>query len=104
MKAEVRTVLPGRICARAGETDHDGPTRRSLLPTTPTGWYLHYHYIATGPKPYGETRLNESATDKSAYAQVVARVLPELRAPSSRLGLENITLVDPETLDVFFSI
>ena len=29
------------------------PPEDSLLPTTPTGWYLHYHYIATGPKPYG---------------------------------------------------
>ncbi len=45
------------------------PPEDSLLPTTPTGWYLHYHYIATGPKPYGQRRANRSATDKSAYGR-----------------------------------
>ena len=49
-------------------------------------------------------RLNQSATDKSAYAKAVARYLPELDAEVERLGLENITLVDPETMEVFFSI
>ncbi len=55
-------------------------------------------------KPYGARRLNQSATDKSAYGQVVARLLPELDVEVERLGLENITLVDPETMDVFFSL
>jgi hypothetical protein len=80
------------------------PPEGSLLPTTSTGLYLHYHYIATGPKPYGTRSLNRSATDKSAYGQAVARYLPELSAVVDRLGLENITLVDPETMEVFFSI
>ena len=80
------------------------PPEDSLLPTTPTGWYLHYHYIATGPKPYGTRRINRSATDKSAYGQAVARVLPELQGAINRLEQGNLTLVDPETLDVFFSL
>lgn len=76
----------------------------SLLPTTPTGWYLHYHYIATGPKPYGVNRLSTSSTDKSAYAQTIARELPELRGSLHRLERENLSFVDPETLDVFFTV
>jgi hypothetical protein len=76
----------------------------SLLPTTPTGWYLHYHYIAQGEKPYGARRTNRSATDKSAYGQVMARVAPTFQADVDRLGQENLLLVDPETLDVFFSL
>jgi class 3 adenylate cyclase len=80
------------------------PPEGGLLPTTPTGWYLHYHYIATGPKPYGTTRINRSATDRSAYGQVVARVLPELEGAINRLEQGNLTLVDPETLEVFFSL
>jgi class 3 adenylate cyclase len=34
----------------------------------------------------------------------VARFLPELTVVVERLGLENITLVDPETMEVFFSL
>jgi len=80
------------------------PPEDGLLPTTPTGWYLHYHYVATGPKPYGPRRINRSATDGSAYGQAVARVLPELQGAVNRLEQGNLTLVDPETLDVFFSL
>jgi len=76
----------------------------SLLPKTSMGMYLHYHYIATGPKPYGPRRVNRSATDKSAYGQAVARWLPILQAQVDRLGQENLLLVDPETLFVFFSL
>ena len=49
-------------------------------------------------------RLNQSAVDHSAYAKAVAKYLPELEAEVGRLGLENITLVDPETMEVFFTI
>jgi len=80
------------------------PPDGSLLPTTSAGWYLHYHYVATGPKPYGPRRAGRSATDRSAYGQAVARVLPGLQGAVDRLGLEDIILVDPETLDVFFSL
>ncbi len=76
----------------------------SLLPKTSMGMYLHYHYIATGPKPYGPKRMNRSATDKSAYGQAVARWLPILETQVNRLGQENLLLVDPETFLVFFSL
>ena len=80
------------------------PPENSLLPTTPTGWYLHYHYIATGPKPYGERRANRSATDKSAYGEAAARTATHLHGVVNLLDQGNLTLVDPETLDVFFSL
>ena len=79
------------------------PPDGSLLPTTPAGWYLHYHYVATGPKPYGARRAGRSATDRSAYGQAVARCC-RTTGRVDRLGLEDIILVDPETLDVFFSL
>ena len=80
------------------------PPQDSLLPTTPAEWYLEYHYIATGPKPYGERPINLSTTDKSPYGQTVARVVPGLEGAMKRLEQGNVTLVDPETLDVFFSL
>jgi class 3 adenylate cyclase len=104
MQAEVRRFYREEFVPAL--TKHSGvePPEDSLLPTTPIGWYLHYHYVATGPKPYGQRRANRSATDKSAYGQVVARVLPELQGAVNRLEQGNLTLVDPETLEVFFSL
>ena len=104
MQAEVRRFYREEF--RPALTKHSAiePPEDSLLPTTPAGWYLHYHYVATGPKPYGPRRINRSATDGSAYGQAVARVSPELQGAVNRLEQGNITLVDPETLDVFFSL
>ena len=79
------------------------PAAGSFLPTTPAGWYLHYHYIATGARPYGPRRLLASTTDTSAYAAALGRHQRLLGPTIERLGFENITLVDPLTLDVFFS-
>jgi len=80
------------------------PPADSLLPTTPTGWYLHYHYVATGPKPYGERRINRSATDKSPYGTIAAQLSTALQGVVDLLDQGNLTLVDPETGDVFFSL
>jgi len=104
MKAEVERFYRDEFVPGLVKRTSMSPPEGSLLPTTSTGMYLHYHYIATGPKPYGAKRLNQSVTDKSAYAKAVARFLPELNVVVVRLGLENITLVDPETMEVFFSL
>ena len=104
MQAEVRRFYRDEFEPALAKRAAIAPLAGSLLPTTPTGWYLHYHYIATGPKPYGAKRPGVSATDASVYGKVIARVLPYLQAETARLGMENFTLVDPETLDVFFSL
>jgi class 3 adenylate cyclase len=76
----------------------------SLLPSSTAGLYVDYYYMAKAPKPYGQRRMNQSDTDQSPYGKAVAKYLPELNDAVERLGLENITLVDPETLEVFFTI
>ena len=73
MQTEVRRFYREEFVPALTKRAAIDPPEDSLLPTTPTGWYLHYHYIATGPKPYGTRRINRSATDKSAYGQAVAR-------------------------------
>jgi class 3 adenylate cyclase len=104
MQAEVRRFYGEEFePALAKHSAIDAP-EGSLLPTTPTGWYLHYHYVATGPKPYGSRRVDRSMTDRSSYGQAVARVSPQLQGEVDRLGQEDLLLVDPETLDVFFSL
>ena len=83
MQAEVKRFYREEFVPALTKRSAIDPPEDSLLPTTPTGWYLHYHYIATGPKPYGPRRINRSATDKSAYGQVVARRrCLNFRAPS----------------------
>ena len=104
MQADVRRFYEREFEPALAERSAIASPEGSLLPTTATGWYLHYHYMATGPKPYGARRMGRSATDRSAYGAIMARVLPELQAYVNRLGQENILLVDPETLDVFFSL
>ena len=104
MQAEVRRFYREEFGPALAKRLALAPPEDSLLPTTSTGWYLHYHYIATGPKPYGDKHVNLSSTDKSAYGQAVARLLPELKADIDRLEQQNLLFVDPETLDVFFSL
>jgi class 3 adenylate cyclase len=104
MKGEVNRFYREEFEPALAKRSTSSPTEGSLVPTTSTGLYLHYHYIATAPKPYGARRLSQSSTDRSAYAQAVARFSAELNIEVERLGLENIILVDPETMDVFFSL
>ena len=79
------------------------PAKDAFLPTTETGWYLHYHYLVNGGHPYGQRRRLESSTDKSGFAAVLARARHVLGPSLDRLGLENVVLVDPATLEVIFS-
>lgn len=104
MQADVRNFYENEFEPVLNEHAAIDPPEDSLLPTTTTGWYLHYHYLVNGAKPYSPANTTRSPTDKSAYAQVLARRLPELEEAVRRLGHENIMLVDPETLDVFFSL
>ena len=69
MQTEVRRFYKDEFVPALTKHSAIDPPEESLLPTTPTGWYLHYHYIATGPKPYGTRRINGSATDRSAYGR-----------------------------------
>ena len=104
MQAEVRRFYREEFRPALMKRTAIEPPEDSLLPSTPTGWYLHYHYIATGPKPYGQRRINGSATDKTAYGEAAARTSARLRSVINLLDQGNLTLVDPESLDVFFSL
>src|SRR5258705_6094145 len=71
MQAEVKRFYKEEFVPALTNHSRIDPPDDSLLTTTPTGWYLHYHYVATGPKPYGLRRSTSSATDRSAYGQAV---------------------------------
>lgn len=104
LQAEVRRFYQEEFEPALNQNSAINPPEDSLLPTTTTAWYLHYHYLVNGPKPYNVSNLTASHSDKSAYAQVLARRLPEIEGEIRDLGQENVLLVDPETLEVFFSL
>lgn len=74
-----------------------------FLPGSNAGWYLQYHYIAGGQRPYTGSGKLAPTTDGSAYGQALARIQPHLGETIRRLGFDNILLVDPVSMDVFFS-
>ena len=73
------------------------------LPTSPEEWYLHYHYLVRAPRPYGPSRVLESSTDTSTYGTALKEVQQKLGPSLERFGFHNVLLVDPETLEVFYS-
>ena len=79
------------------------PAEHWSLPTSPTEWYLQYHYLVKAPKPYGVSRPLASPTDTSGYGTALTQVQAKLGPFMKRLGFQNVLLVDPETLDVFYS-
>ena len=90
MQAEVRRFYRDEFEPALAEKTAIKPPEASLLPTTQTGWYLHYHYLATGKKPYSVENTNRSATDRSAYGQAIARRFAEIDGQLKRLGQENL--------------
>jgi class 3 adenylate cyclase len=79
------------------------PAEGWSLPTSPSEWYLHYHYLTQAPKPYGVSRPLAAPTDSSRYGAAVAEAEARLGSSMKRLGFENVILVDPDTLEVFYS-
>ena len=79
------------------------PAEGWSLPTSPREWYLHYHYLVNAPKPYGQSRLLSSSTDTSAYGRALAQTQATLGPLVARLGFDNVLLVSPDTLEVFYS-
>ncbi len=79
------------------------PAAEWSLPMNQAEWYLHYHYVVQAPKPYGERRILASSTDTSRYGAALAPVQAKVGPLMKRLGFENILLVDPDTLEVFYT-
>ena len=103
MREAVRAFYPREFEPALASHTRLEPKPDAFLPTTETGWYLHYHYMVNGGHPYGSRRRLESSTDKSAFAAVLARARHVLGPSLDSAGLENVVLVDPETLAVIFS-
>jgi class 3 adenylate cyclase len=69
----------------------------SLLPETPAGRYLQYHYIAKNPFPITEKGGMLRADDASDYSRVHETFHPTLRRLIQTFGFAGIYLIDIET-------
>ncbi|BCS35120.1 adenylate/guanylate cyclase domain-containing protein [Luteitalea sp. TBR-22] len=103
MKAAVREFYAREFEPALAARTRLAPQPGAFLPTTERGWYLHYHYIVNGGRPYGERRPLASSTDTSGYATALRAAQQRLGPAIERLGLQNVVLVDPVSLEVFFS-
>ena len=104
MKSEIEHFYQDEFASALMSNASLAALEGSLLPSSTAGLYVDYHYMAKAPKPYGVKRMNQADTDHSAYGKAVEKYLSNLEEVVERLGMENITLVDPETMEVFFTI
>ena len=103
MKDAVRAFYTSEFEPALAARTRLAPATGAFLPTTEAGWYLHYHYLVNGTRPYGPRRGLESTTDQSPFGAAVATARQALGPSLERLGLQNVLLVDPASLEVIFS-
>ena len=104
MQEAVRQFLRRRLRTRDGAAHGGHAGRRELFAHHAGGVVSAPSLLRDGSeRPYGPRRPLSSKTDSSAFAGALARQQRALGPTIERLGFENILLVDPVTLDVFFS-
>jgi class 3 adenylate cyclase len=75
----------------------------NYIPRTIAARYLQYHYIARNPAPYEQMQKLEAAGDGSRYSEIHRRFHPVAASIARRFQIEDMQLVDAETLDVVYS-
>ena len=79
------------------------PPPRAFVPRNAGALYLQYHYVVPAGAAYDGAGVLASTTDAGPYAAALARHSRQLRGALERLGIDSIALVDPETMEVFYS-
>ena len=80
------------------------PVLEQYLPASAAARYLQYHYLAANPAPYeGKQALNAAPGDTSEYGRIHARLHKELARTVGIFGLEDLLIVDPDSLDIVYS-
>ena len=75
----------------------------ALLPSSNAGWRVQSIYVAGSPKPYTGAQPLPLGADPTPYGRRLAETHARLDEIIRRFGFENIQLVDPDTLEVFYS-
>ena len=78
-------------------------TPAALLPSSNAGWRVQAAYVAAGAKPYTGSQPLPVGADPTPYGRRIAETHARLGEIIGRFGFENILLIDPDTLEVFYS-
>ncbi len=79
------------------------PPPGAFVPRNAGALFLQYHYVVPAGAAYDGSRVLGSTTDAGPYAAALARHSRQLRGALDWLGIDSIALVDPETMEVFYS-
>ncbi|MGZ6161745.1 MAG: adenylate/guanylate cyclase domain-containing protein [Myxococcaceae bacterium] len=79
------------------------PPPGAFIPRNAGALYLQYHYVVPAGAAYDGAGVLASTTDAGPYAAALSRHSRQLRGALERLGMDSIALVDPETMEVFYS-
>ena len=80
------------------------PVLEQYLPASAAARYLQYHYLAANPAPYeGKYALDAAPGDTSEYGRIHARLHKEFARTVGIFGLEDLLIVDPDSLDIVYS-
>ena len=80
------------------------PTAASLVPTSGSGQFVQYKYIAENPDGFDERDQLDDAGDGSSYSQAHAEYHPLLRALMENSGLSDLMFIDVDTAEVIYSV
>lgn len=81
----------------------DVPSASELLPASPAGRYVQYHYIAENTAGFDDREMLDDAGDGSAYSAAHAVHHPLLLELMQNARMSDLLLVDAESLEVVYS-
>jgi hypothetical protein len=85
------------------QAGQDVPTR-SLLPSSGSGRFVQYHYIANNPDDFDERGGLDDAGDGSNYSRAHADYHPLLRGLVGITAFSDLMFVDLDTSEVVYSV
>ncbi len=91
------------VVAPYDEADVERPSVEALVPDSPAGRYLQYHYVAANPFPIDERDQLTDAGDGSSYSRAHADYHPFLRSLRDSIGATDLLIVGATTNDVIYS-
>lgn len=85
------------------DAGQDVPTA-SLVPTSGSGQFVQYQYIASNPDVFDERGRLGDAGDGSSYSRAHAEYHPLLRSLMQNAGLSDLMFIDVDSAEVVYSV
>jgi len=91
------------VVARYDEAGVERPPVEELVPDSPAGRYLQYHYVAANPFPIDERDQLTDAGDGTSYSSAHADYHPFLRSLRDSIDATDLLIVGAASDDVIYS-